>query len=68
MKKRFWKKNSGNNRATSSSITRKILVRDIKSYYWNIFIIRKVTFIFKIFKKKFENLEKMKKFIWILEN
>ena len=59
----FEKKYRGYNRATVSSITRKILVCDMESWYKNISKIRYVTFIFKLSKKKkIKNVKKIKKF------
>ena len=48
----FLRKNRGYNRATVSSIPRKILVCDMESWYKNISKIRNVTLIFQNFQKR----------------
>ena len=46
-KYRFWKKNRAYNRATVSSITQKILLCDMESWYKNITNIPNVAYIFQ---------------------
>ena len=52
-----FKKKWSYNRATFSSITRKILVRDIESWYKNMPKIRNLTFIFQKLEKKLKNFK-----------
>ena len=45
------------NRATVSSMTRKILVCDMEYWYQYLFKIRNVSFIFQNFQKNFKNVK-----------
>ena len=65
----FLKKNWGYNRATVTSITRKILACDMKSWYKNVCKIRNVTFIFQNFQNTFQKRKKNSKQLkWSLKN
>ena len=62
----FWIKIKEKNRATISSISRKIIVYNIETFHRNVSEIRNVTFIFQNLQKKIQK-RKLKDFIHVLE-